>query len=59
MYSKININRSYVQSATNTQSFPLNSSKFVSAVSAMIYQLTWNQRYSSREIKASDQIPHR
>ena len=28
------------QSATNTQSFLLNSSKFVSAVTAMIYQPT-------------------
>ena len=47
------------QSATNAQSFPLNSSKFdVSAVSAMIYQPTWNQRDSKHEIEASDQIPH-
>ena len=43
------------QSATNTQSFPLNSSKFVSA---MICQPTWNQRDSQHEIKASNQIPH-
>ena len=36
------------QSATNTQSFPLNSSKFdvsaLSAVSTMIYQSTWTAR---------------
>ena len=32
------------QSATNMQFFPLNSSKFVSAVSTMIYQPTCNQR---------------
>ena len=36
-------------------SFPLNSSKFVSAV---IYRPTWNQRDSYHEIKGSDQIPH-
>ena len=32
------------QSATNTQSFPVNSLMFVSVVSAMIYQPTWYQR---------------
>ena len=31
------------QSATNPQSFPLNTSKFVCA---MIYKPTWNQRDS-------------
>ena len=49
------------QSAMNKQSFPLNSSKFVSALSAlsaMIYLPIWNQRDSLHEIKASYQIPH-
>ena len=44
------------QSATNMQSFPLNSSKFdVSAVSTMIYQPTeptWNSISSTRNMKS-------
>ena len=36
----------FVQSASNMQSFPFNSSKLVSAASVMIYQPTWNQRDS-------------
>ena len=50
------------QSTTNTQSFPLNSSKFdVSVVSAMIYDIhqpTWNQCEPYHDIEANDQIPH-
>ena len=47
----------FMQTASNTQSIPLNSSKFVSAVPAMIYQPTWNQRDWEHEMEASDQIP--
>ena len=43
------------QFATNPQSFPLSSSKFVSA---MIYQPKRNQRDTWHEIEVSDQIPH-
>ena len=50
------------QLATNTQSFPLNSSKFdVPVVSAMIcdiHQPTWNQCEPYHDIEASDQIPN-
>ena len=45
------------QCALNTYAFPLNSSKLVSAVSAMIYQPTWNQRDSLHVIETSDHSP--
>ena len=37
------------------QYFPLNSSKFVSAISTMIYQPMWNQRDMKLRLMSGDQ----